>query len=451
VSLFNSSKANRWMLPISSRRRLTLQDLQRANELRAMISGALDVDASCQGAAGSETKPVIQERLDIRRRLGELLLELGRDPLPFEERDGVPLAAEASLADMHDACLGRGVKRKAPREFGDVWINVDEIGAPEAEPEIDRKEEEQKEEQERRRAEEEQEKLSFFSFESTVEKQVKEQEDEKAKKKREKDKAEKEKLDKEKAEKREPERMVLLPELTLPGLLQERASKYRLMQVESKEMDANTRNQIREAKKWKVAAAKAAKQVEKHVGVAKKSWDMAVGSGNKKEVCQAMDLATSTMREVGMLLDEIQKSAFELDAIRSLVFDYERQASEGLQEAPQFWKAAARLTKAAKGRLDFQRDLAVSMVGSTKPAKQAALQRADDTVKLVNDKLRRWADEERILHAEAAEGEALRLRKLEAEREIQRQQEDQRRMQEVMAKSQQQRLQEMWGYAGVPR
>merc|ERR1712129_373190 len=223
------------------------------------------------------------------------------------------------------------------------------------------------------------------------------------------------------------------------------------MQVEAKEMDANTRNQIREAKKWKVAAAKAAKQFRKHVGVAIQSWDMAVGAGNKKEVCQAMDMATLTMREVGKLLDEITKSSSELDAIHSLVLDYERQAAEGLQDAPQFWKAAARLTKAARGRLEFHRDMAVSMVGSTKPAKQASLQRADDTVKLVNDKLRRWADEERILHAEAADSERLRLRKLEAEREIQRQQEDQRRMQLEMAQSQQQRLQELWGYTGVPR
>ena len=36
---------------------------------------------------GSETKPLIQESLDVRRRLGELLLDVGCDPLPFEESD----------------------------------------------------------------------------------------------------------------------------------------------------------------------------------------------------------------------------------------------------------------------------------------------------------------------------------------------------------------------------
>merc|ERR1719174_2673309 len=92
VSLFSHSKANRWVLPISSRRRLTMRDLERANELRSLISGALDFDSAVDG---SKSKPIIQEHLDIRRRLGELLLDLGRDPLPFEELDAAGGAAVA--------------------------------------------------------------------------------------------------------------------------------------------------------------------------------------------------------------------------------------------------------------------------------------------------------------------------------------------------------------------
>jgi hypothetical protein len=266
VSLYKNSQGNQWVLPVSSRRRLTLRDLQRTNELRVAISGALDFDAEVEGAPSSAKKPIIQECLDIRRKLGELLLDLGRDPIPFEEHekaDGVPQEADMPLSEMHDVFLGRGVKRKASREFGDVWISLDEVGAPEHEPEsADDVSKDEKEEDADGNADDSKP-ASFFSFETSVEDQVQGQVKQKEKEKREKEDKEKEKAKELEKEPCPPEKLVLLPELTLPGLLQERADKYRHSQVESKEMDANTRSELKAAKKSKKIASKASDQMRK--------------------------------------------------------------------------------------------------------------------------------------------------------------------------------------------
>jgi hypothetical protein len=294
---------------------------------------------------------------------------------------------------------------------------------------------------------------SFFSFNESVEDQVQGREKPKEPEKKGLRKLLGDYEDEDKAPEKPPppkedETWVFLPELSLPGLLQEKATSYRSMQTEAKEMEANTKKELREAKKRKIATTKAAEQMKRHVVTAKKAWKMAVDADTKSLVQKGMDLATLTMREVGKTLTELSNASSELDAIHSLAIDFEKRAAEGLQAAPQFWKGTASLTKTARGRLDFQRDLAVSIVSGASPAKQAALQKADDTVKLVNDKLRRWADEERILQSEAADGEKLRQRKLQAEMEIQRQQQAQVRAQLEMEQTQQRRLQELWGYTG---
>merc|ERR1719240_1691487 len=119
------------------------------------------------------------------------------------------------------------------REFGDVWISLDEVGAPEPEPEMDADESKDGEEVSNVPA-------SFFSFEASVE----EQKEDRAKPK-EPEKKEKEKPQEPEKPTAPPEKLELLPELTLPGLLQERADKYRHMQVEAKEMETNTRSQLK--------------------------------------------------------------------------------------------------------------------------------------------------------------------------------------------------------------
>jgi hypothetical protein len=99
--------------------------------------------------------------------------------------NGTASQPEMSLTEMHDLCLGRGVKRKAPREFGDVWIDLDETGAPEPEPE-NATEQNEEEQEGGDSADASANPISFFSFESSVEEQ-KEIEKQKEKEKKEKE------------------------------------------------------------------------------------------------------------------------------------------------------------------------------------------------------------------------------------------------------------------------
>ncbi|CAJ1425899.1 unnamed protein product [Effrenium voratum] len=122
VSMFGHAEESRWVLPITGKRKLNLEDLKHVNELRQAVSAAFEVDDGEEAKDTKErskrrTQPkgsrvVIKENTETTRALGLLLGSVGLPKVPFEEEESKEQAeGEASK-----------------RFLGDVWIDLGEDG-----------------------------------------------------------------------------------------------------------------------------------------------------------------------------------------------------------------------------------------------------------------------------------------------------------------------------------
>ena len=82
-----------------------------------------------------------------------------------------------------------------------------------------------------------------------------------------------------------------------------------------------------------------------------------------------------------------------------------------------FRKAAERPIKATRLELDSYVGTAQSLARRGDVSKKMAAQRAENTLKLIKEKYRRWSDEDKILREEAQSLESLRQQQLQRERE----------------------------------
>eukprot|EP00439_Symbiodinium_sp_Y106_P085638 s14_g29.t1 len=163
ISLFGRSEESRWVLPITGRQKLSLDDLQHVNTLRQAVSTAFEVD---DDAAGKEqgkdrkdsAKPgarprgrriYIKEDAETTRALGLLLGSVGGGRCPFDVEETpssssdakgkaggstgsrATKAVEAAKEDASKPSKDVSADGKKARLLGDVWIDIAEEGAAE--------------------------------------------------------------------------------------------------------------------------------------------------------------------------------------------------------------------------------------------------------------------------------------------------------------------------------
>lgn len=181
----------------------------------------------------------------------------------------------------------------------------------------------------------------------------------------------------------------------------------------------------------------------------KTAWELAWAAQDAEGIRPAMTLATTTMQGVSRTAGDLASISRELKEAEKKSLEREKQATEGAQVAPQFWKVAAKVVLSAQAKLKTQGEAVNTALRSTESTKSAALTKADNTVKLVNEKLRRWSDEEKILKEEAKTSAVLREKERvaaaqqAAEQERQRMQDQLQRQQEEMSRQRDAAVQ--WG------
>ncbi|CAK0853411.1 unnamed protein product [Prorocentrum cordatum] len=459
VSVFgHAAHTARWVLPLSRRRRLGLGDLARANRLRAAISAALLRPAGAGGAA------VLRECPEIARALGELVVGLGSQRRPAFEVDDRVGEADAEAGEAPAAPPGEARRRR----FGDVWIDLQEDGVDwddvrmEAPPAAEEPPEEPPAEPE----EEEAQGGGFFSFDVSVEELSRRRgaseahEEEAAEEGGGADRAAE--AGEEEAPPppapKEPAALGFLPELTLLRELRERAERFGQMRAEAAELAELCRSDQRDGKKHARALVEAARDVEEALEMAREAWEAACAVESKEGAGQAMALATSTMRKVGALKATITDSTARLEQVRLAATQREARAKEGSADAPQLWGAAGKVLKRAREGLDERWEKIVAVRTSVEGSQRKALTRADDSIALVNERLQRWADEERILQEEeklVQQGRHPTQRRDPAEMQAQWQKATEQDRQDAQARAeaqqqelfarQQRMLQQQWG------
>eukprot|EP00747_Dinoflagellata_sp_TGD_P098210 gnl/TRDRNA2_/TRDRNA2_167375_c0_seq1.p1 gnl/TRDRNA2_/TRDRNA2_167375_c0~~gnl/TRDRNA2_/TRDRNA2_167375_c0_seq1.p1 ORF type:complete len:934 (+),score=221.91 gnl/TRDRNA2_/TRDRNA2_167375_c0_seq1:142-2802(+) len=491
ISMFGHSEETRWVLPISGARRPSLRDLRRLNNLRAAISSAFDIvedkpqDGKSEEAKGmSGSQPLIREHPELARNLGCLLAEVGRGNSAFDEDSdedrgargeppapdtAAPAAAPVAGATAADAGVEASTKTPKPRILGDVWIDLDEVVSgwddsadfvkweddPPPKPPPEKKQ---------KREEEQPRQGQFLSFFDPTPEERAAKEAEEARKAREAEEAAAaaaaEAAAKAAAEAAAnppapPPRFALFPELTLPTAMAEKAESYRQMQNDAKQIASSCKDLVKEVEKLVKSLKGEARKVDGAMESARHAWNMAVNANNKNEAHKAMERATRTMQDVHSTVFSLAETFGKVEEVHRTGVDRERRATEGLKFAPHFWRAAAKGTKATRGRLNFQWNLASNTMQNAEVSKRTALKKADDTVRLINEKLQRWSDEEEILRQDAERAEQQRIAdlrqqqekvaaaQLEAQLDLQRQQQLLFRQQQDMVRQRQDAIN--WG------
>ncbi|CAE7247656.1 unnamed protein product [Symbiodinium natans] len=132
VSLFGRSQESRWVLPITGRQKLTLDDLQHVNTLRQAVSSAFEVDDDVAGK--DEAKDKKDAAKPTARPRGRRIY-IKEDAETTRSRDKTaPASTAPKVADgekEEDASAAPATDKKA-RLLGDVWIDIAEEGAAEA-------------------------------------------------------------------------------------------------------------------------------------------------------------------------------------------------------------------------------------------------------------------------------------------------------------------------------
>jgi len=512
VVLFGPMEAARWLLPIYGRQRLTIHDLQRANDVRSAISVAFGIvdkeqeqgqqklDAGMPAASppaataadAVQKRPALQieENPEIARALGTMLALVGDGPLTYDSStDSGRGAAAASVsaiassvavgatasASGTDAVVPEAPGQKdeknaleaavasgkplvaGPRELGDVWINLEEIGGCYDDGGTSAAMSQAGTGQVLANNDGTAGDGPFFSFDVSVEELA---QGGGTQKPHELDQTPGE-ATAVSAKAKEPQLFALLPELTLRTAILKQSVAFRQMRQEAKQVAVQTRRDARQAARCLRDLRETVTKLEFAVAAGQRAWDLAMAAESQKDIGRAMKLATSTMQGVNGMAGSLLEGSEGVSRMCSEAVERLARASEGEKTAPCFWASAVTITRTSSEKLSSLADAIAVLVQDAEQPKCVALRKADDTVKLINEKMQRWADEQRILQEEAKALEQSRMVAAQkaAEEEQQRQKHELRRQQEELAQRREAAIQ--WGrnlvepmpnlvYSGVP-
>eukprot|EP00929_Paragymnodinium_shiwhaense_P061684 TRINITY_DN30835_c0_g1_i1.p1 TRINITY_DN30835_c0_g1~~TRINITY_DN30835_c0_g1_i1.p1 ORF type:complete len:2723 (-),score=607.76 TRINITY_DN30835_c0_g1_i1:101-8269(-) len=444
-TLFGHAQSTRWVLPLSSRRRITLHDLQRVNQLRRAISAAVELDTSTstgnEATAATQAPIPLLENVEVMQLLGELVVELGKAKPSFDDLNSGTERISITQPEK---------PRSTARQFGDMWIELEEVGAAADESHFlpacigkgllgsgDTIED-------NRQASD-----IFFSFDTSVEDIANQQtaEDEQLRRIA---------MEKEAAERKAAEAAAamqaaaastkkILPEFTLPRLIQERSESLKLMQTEAKQFLVDIKASVKQAEKCARTLEGLAQKLDLQAEVSEEAWTKALQSSNRDEAQKALQLATSSLQEVGKLAADVAQASEELSELQRLTRQRKDRVSEGCVDSPQVWVSVMKAMRVAQGKLGMHVTAATKALQEAEPLKRVSHQRADDTMKLINDRYRRWHDEEKILREEAGLRQSKQDLQRQAQAEIERQQAELQRQQQAMLQRQQEMLEQQWG------
>jgi len=519
VSLFGHSEDTRWVVRLHGKKRLGLRDLQRVNELRNAVSAAFEVvdeESENANAPGGERQvddavgPVIREDPEIVRALGALFADAGQGLSPFEDELDPDESGQAPPSEVGPSLPVEEVMPSAPlvatavppgtvavaapppageassvadaggppkREFGDVWIDLAEEGwnrptggffSFEDVPILPREEPPPED-----TMPETDDSGGFFSFDTPVEKIQ--------------ERAVEPKLAAEDAERQaaalavgsqvtsssaagsgpgdsaaaqappvmEPAKFAFLPALTLPAAFAERVQSFREMQAEAGEVAARGRGDVKAAEQNVRAIRDTSRQVDSAMEAARHAWNLGRSANNVAEANRAMERAVNIMREVNTTMTILNDLAGLVEESHRSACERETRAVACNETAPHLYMAAAKAAKVARGKLNFQWNLTTTTVQRAQVSQRTALAQADRTVRLVNEKMQRWADEDQIRAEEAQkieeerqtalrqQKEAVLMAQQQAQQQLQRQQQEATRQQMELERQRVQAIQ--WG------
>jgi len=506
VSFFGHSEETRWMLPITGARRLTLLDLQRANTLREAISKTVeavadhDVDDpsaphniteptfkedTLQTRSG-RSRPLIHENPDICRALGELLASVGSAPSVFEVAAASANSEQAAgpcsellhgAAGTASTPNGDAVPKPAEKEsskpkrvLGDHWIDIQEEGggfAPSKFLQFDAPLPVRAAQAPTSAAAPAKSSsagaagaasTSFFSFDAPMEalsseappsaeaKQVAEEDDSAGGDAMtdagamQQDPSEK--AAEAPAEPEPPVAFTFLPQLTLARAVADRADSLRGMQVEAKDIATLAKQDVKEVEKLVKELKNTVRLADSAMENARMAWNLAMQATDAMALQDTTNRALNIIRDMHELLAEMQGIARVVEEKQRLSIEREQRAVAGHAEVHHFWEAALKTTKVAKSKMNFQWKVVTSTMQHGEISRRTAATKADEVVRLANEKLQRWEDERQILLQEEAEAERLRQAQLRKQEEsvIAAQREAALQMQRQQAELEQQQL-----------
>lgn len=468
ISLFGRSEESRWVLPITGRQKLTLSDLQHVNTLRQAVSTAFEVD---DDAAGKEqgkdrkdsAKPgarprgrriYIKEDTETTRALGLLLGSVGGGRCPFDVQESTASSSSSDAKGKAGGSTGSGATKaveeakpdaskpskdvsadgKKGRLLGDVWIDIAEEGAAE----------EALGERDFLREPTPGGAASgvFLSFEDLG----KETADPAADAAMPSPEAP---PTPGKAEAGDAPRFAFLPELSLSQALKERADSFLAMQTEVREFLTTGRPDVKAANDRVRKLRKNAKWLDTFKDKSSFAWTQAMNAEEPMQVKQAMGAATRIMQELSAAFAEVEvASGFVKDLFQ--MSEGRLQRAESCNKlAPHIWANAVRATRLMHEKLTMQWRMAAAILKHADASKRVSYKKADETVRLVNEKLLRWKEEAEILQQEAREDEMARQAALRmgAPRpspvEVERQHADMARQRQELERQRMQAIQ--WG------
>ena len=391
VSMFGHAEESRWVLPITGKRKLSLDDLQTVNQLRRSVSDAFEVadeegkdevkDKKERTKSSSARKMYIKELPEITKALGLLLGAVGKRN-PFDE----------AQTGSHDSSL----EDKA-RFLGDVWIDMGEDGPDDASSSW------------------EQDHVFvrwdaplpsnasgtpvFLSFEDLG----------------------KEVPDKDSAPEPAPKaeadtgsqgvearRFAFLPELSISQDLKDRADSFRSMQSEAREVLSCGRPEVRSTKERVKHIRRVTKMLDGFQERSKSAWTAAMKAEDPFAVKQAMNTATKIMQDLSTSFAEVESGASFVREIHQRSESRKKRAESCNAMAPHIWATAVKAARLIHEKLSFHWRLAAAILKHADASKRSSYKKADDTVRLVNEKLLRWKEEAEILQQEAREDEMAR-------------------------------------------
>lgn len=434
VSMFGQSEESRWVLPITGKRKLSLDDLQCVNDLRRAVSDAFEVadeeegkdsakdagkDKKDKSKSSSACRMYIKETPETIKALGLLLGAVGKRN-PFDEE---PIASNGEATEGN------------ARFLGDVWIDMGEDGADDASSSW------------------EQDHVFvrwdaplpssasgtpvFLSFED-LGKEVPDKDAAPEPAPKEETAASSQGV--------ESKRFAFLPELSLSQALKDRAESFRSMQSEARELLSCGRPEVRSTKERVKHLRRVAKMLDTFQERSKSAWNAAMKAEEPFAVKQAMNTATKIMQDLSTGFAEVETGATFVREIHQRSESRKQRAESCNLVAPHIWATAVKAARLIHEKLSFHWRLASAILKHADASKRSSYKKADDTVRLVNEKLLRWKEEAEILQREAREDEmarqasvrqgiAPRMAKMEAA-ELARQRQD----------SERQRMQAMqWG------
>ncbi|CAE6911775.1 unnamed protein product [Symbiodinium sp. KB8] len=244
-------------------------------------------------------------------------------------------------------------------------------------------------------------------------------------------------------------RFAFLPELSLSQALKERADSFLAMQTEVREFLTTGRPDVKAANDRVRKLRKNAKWLDTFKDKSSFAWTQAMNAEEPMQVKQAMGAATRIMQELSAAFAEVEvASGFVKDLFQ--MSEGRLQRAESCNKlAPHIWANAVRATRLMHEKLTMQWRMAAAILKHADASKRVSYKKADETVRLVNEKLLRWKEEAEILQQEAREDEMARQAALRmgAPRpspvEVERQHADMARQRQELERQRMQAIQ--WG------